>query len=179
MYRFTRGIPLSATLASKHGHVCTGMRKMSETTKVQTELGTSNNESSKVVSFATLLRNSPFVHLSAQKLPKVVGRIMKIHDNNLYIDIGTKFYCVCPVSSEDLKKYHEDGKVMVAVKDFELSASFLAQQQIPLYLKQMPHCWAHSLNNHKHHIFLYVVFMDVLSHGASVVFSPNSTRSTL
>ncbi|XP_078489619.1 small ribosomal subunit protein bS1m-like [Ciona intestinalis] len=124
MISLRRGIPLMSTMARSHGLVAVATRNSTTTTTQEMNSNTQQKRPGK--SFASLLRNSPFVHLSAQTNPKVVGSIIKIHDDNLYIDIGTKFHCVCPMPNDDEDgKYVEGGKVCVLVKDFELSARFL------------------------------------------------------
>ena len=53
-------------------------------------------------SFATMLRHSKFIQLGDISGKVVVGKIAEIHGDDLYIDFGGKFYCVCqkPQSQE-------------------------------------------------------------------------------
>jgi len=46
--------------------------------------------------FATLFRNSRFVQLGDMKNKHLVGRIFYIVGDELYIEFGGKFMCVCP-----------------------------------------------------------------------------------
>jgi small subunit ribosomal protein S28 len=46
-------------------------------------------------SFATLFRYSGLVQMGDLKEKAMAGRIVDVVDDDLYIDIGAKFYCVC------------------------------------------------------------------------------------
>ena len=51
-------------------------------------------------SFATMFRQSKFVQLGDLRDKVVMGRIVEIVQNDLYIDFGGKFLCCCPNPSQ-------------------------------------------------------------------------------
>ena len=55
----------------------------------------------------------------------VVGRVFHVVDNDLYIDFGFKFPCVCRKPSKSRTNYHRGTKVRVLIKDLEMSEKFL------------------------------------------------------
>ncbi|XP_060067403.1 uncharacterized protein LOC132547636 [Ylistrum balloti] len=78
--------------------------------------------------FDQLLRNSKFVQIGDLRKTVVVGKIIQVVDNDVYIDFGSKFHCVCkkPKTSLQLddRKFQRGSKVKILLKDYEMTASF-------------------------------------------------------
>lgn len=97
--------------------------KFSEPTPNPTPVSTSQK------SFATLLRNSKFMDLGDPEGKIVVGKIFHIVDNDLYIDFGWKFHCVCPRPTQNSDRYIRGASVRLRIKELELSTKFLGSDK--------------------------------------------------
>ena len=61
----------------------------------------SKHEEEEPKDFATMLRNSTHVHLGAANGQIVTGKIFHVVGDDLYIDFGGKFHCVCKRPTEN------------------------------------------------------------------------------
>ncbi|XKL62244.1 hypothetical protein PGB90_002077 [Kerria lacca] len=84
-----------------------------------------NNNNNEGEQFRYLLRNSAFINLGDPKDKTVVGKIFHVVENDLYIDFGWKFYCVCSRPTKNGKQYIRGSEVLLKIKDLELSTEFL------------------------------------------------------
>ncbi|KAF8563181.1 hypothetical protein P879_06041 [Paragonimus westermani] len=75
-------------------------------------------------SFATLLRNSPFIQLGDFESREVIGVVIEnVNDTDLYIDFGGKFHCVCPQPAE--QHYPRGSLVRLRLRDPEMTNKFM------------------------------------------------------
>ena len=80
---------------------------------------------SKPRTFVSLLRHSKFIDLGDPEGKVVTGEIFHVVGDDLYIDFGWKFHCVCPKPKKYSSKYVRGSKVSLKIKDLELSTRFL------------------------------------------------------
>ncbi|XP_040583451.1 small ribosomal subunit protein bS1m [Lepeophtheirus salmonis] len=79
-------------------------------------------------SFASLLRQSSWIQMGDPKGKVVVGEVYHVIEDDLYIDIGHKFPCVCRKPRNNSENFRRGVKVRVLIKSLELSQKFLGYE---------------------------------------------------
>ncbi|OQV14423.1 putative 28S ribosomal protein S28, mitochondrial [Hypsibius exemplaris] len=76
-------------------------------------------------SFASILRKSKYIQMGHPEGKVVVGRIIQVVEDDLYVDFGGKFHCVCKRPQQNEQEYYRGAFVRVRVGTLELSTRFL------------------------------------------------------
>ncbi|XP_012274313.1 28S ribosomal protein S28, mitochondrial [Orussus abietinus] len=76
-------------------------------------------------SFASMLRHSTFIDLGDPEGKIAIGKIYHVVEDDLYIDFGWKFPCVCSRPANSGHLYVRGTTVKLRIKDLELSTRFL------------------------------------------------------
>ncbi|XP_037360840.1 28S ribosomal protein S28, mitochondrial [Talpa occidentalis] len=114
----------SSESKARPGGFASALQRHSELQR-KTEPGRMTDSQKNVESFASMLRHSPLTQMGPAKDKLVIGRIFHIVENDLYIDFGGKFHCVCRRPEVDGEKYQKGTRVRLRLLDLELTSRFL------------------------------------------------------
>ncbi|XP_043207118.1 28S ribosomal protein S28, mitochondrial-like isoform X2 [Amphibalanus amphitrite] len=87
------------------------------------------DETRRSESFLTLLRNSPFIKMGDPTGKVVEGEVFHVVGDDLYIDFGGKFHCVCPRPPRRSEEYVLGARVRLRLHQLELSSLFLGAKR--------------------------------------------------
>ncbi|CAD5120354.1 unnamed protein product [Dimorphilus gyrociliatus] len=76
-------------------------------------------------SFSKLLRESKYLQIGDPDGRIVNGKIVEVVQDDLYIDFGGKFYCVCKRPRAKSAEYVRGARVRLRLRDLELSNYFM------------------------------------------------------
>lgn len=114
----------STESGTRPGGFASALERHSELQR-KAELGRIRGSLKNAESFAAMLRHSPLIQMGPAKDKLVIGRIFHIVENDLYIDFGGKFHCVCKRPEVDGEKYLVGTRVRLRLLDLELTSRFL------------------------------------------------------
>ncbi|KAL3220122.1 hypothetical protein MRX96_005514 [Rhipicephalus microplus] len=79
--------------------------------------------------FSTLLRNSKWIDIGDPEGRIVIGKVFHIVEDDLYIDFGGKFHCVCKRPVKNPGDYVRGTRVRLRLNDMEMSSRFLGAEK--------------------------------------------------
>ncbi|EGI67946.1 28S ribosomal protein S28, mitochondrial [Acromyrmex echinatior] len=87
-----------------------------------------SEEQSKNSSVESNIEKKPAIQLGDPEGKVVTGEVYHVVGDDLYIDFGWKFHCVCQRPVKNGQYYVRGSKVRLRIKDLELSSKFLGAE---------------------------------------------------
>lgn len=86
-------------------------------------------------SFATLLRQSKFITQGDFRNSTVIGKVFHSTQDDLYVDVGMKFYAVVKKPRQDSALYVRNSMVRLRLLDYEITDKFIGSDKVTSLLE--------------------------------------------
>ncbi|XP_064597601.1 small ribosomal subunit protein bS1m-like [Liolophura sinensis] len=80
-------------------------------------------------SFASLIRNCKLTQIGNPDGRIVLGTVIDVVEDDLYVDFGGKFHCVCARPKHRASEYTYGTRVKLKLKDLEMTSAFLGSDK--------------------------------------------------
>ncbi|KAL3889016.1 hypothetical protein ACJMK2_001451 [Sinanodonta woodiana] len=110
---------------TKDGPGLSGLLRVLQKIKADQETTTAAPTQPENESFATMLRKSKLMQIGKPEGSVITGDVIDVVGDDLYIDFGGKFHCVCRRPEYKAEKYKRGARVKLLLNDLEMSSAFL------------------------------------------------------
>ncbi|KAK3588582.1 hypothetical protein CHS0354_001907 [Potamilus streckersoni] len=114
-----------STSESKDSSGISGLMRVLQKLKVDQETPEVAPTKHENESFASMLRKSKLMQIGKPEGSIITGDVIDVVGDDLYIDFGGKFHCVCRRPQYKAEKYRRGARVKLQLNDLEMSSAFL------------------------------------------------------